>query len=493
MVAYPAMTRFAVMLGLLTAPVSWCAGESPASSRTVVVATSAAPAGDVLPLTVPDAGPVPFVVRPGTSAALPDRPSEAAPIIPVFDEYPDTGVLEEEFEEPAFIEDLAASDLEPSSGPASGTVSSPPTASPSPALVSPSTPVAEGARSSRSSSGPLVLPPGFAPVRGLHLTSWVAGSRKARGRFLDRLRGTVINAVIIPIKETDGKVYLPGVAAAEAAGTTRIAIPKPKELLADLEERGIRAVARQVVFEDDNLPRKRPELGVQDEDGGLWKNRKGLTWADPYNQEVWEYNLAIAQHALRLGFDEVQFDYIRFPSDGDTRRCRYSNVHHSSRTTVQALDGFLRAARERLKPLGGDISVAVFGLTTTSSGDMGIGQNIRSMESEVDALSPMMYPSHYAKGEYGIPDPNREPYEVIRLGLRDAKRRLRKDAFKLRPYLQDFTLGYRYKTEHVRAQIRAAREQGIDSWIFWNPGNRYHWDAFRDAPPESTVVAPSSP
>lgn len=315
-----------------------------------------------------------------------------------------------------------------------------------------------------------------APVRGVHLTAWVAGSGKDRRLFLDKAAGTMVNAVVVPVKEYDGKVYIPGVASAAELGTARIAIPDPSALVSDIKARGMRAIARVVVFKDDTLARRRPDWAVMDEGGGVWKNKKGVAWVDPYRREVWDYNLDVALTAAKAGFDEVQFDYIRFPSDGDTRRCRYSNVNHSSATAVAALEEFMTLARRKLDAAGVGVSAAVFGLTTTARDDMGIGQALGRMSRSVDALSPMMYPSHYAKGEYGLSDPNREPYRIISWGLRDAKRKLGGTA-KLRPYLQDFSLGHRYGVAEVRDQLRAAAHQGVVSWILWNPQNRYTWAA----------------
>ena len=331
---------------------------------------------------------------------------------------------------------------------------------------------------------PVVFPPGFRHVRAVHLTAWVAGAPKARRNFLSQLRGTTVNAVVVPIKEIDGLVYIPGVVKAKEWGTQRLAIPDPEAFLRDARAAGLRTIARVVVFKDDVLPRRRPEWAVRRPGGAIWTNAKGVAWVDPYRREVWDYNIDIALRAAELGFDEIQFDYIRFPSDGDTRQCRYSREGHTRETAVANLSDFLRYAAKRLKPSGKPFSVAVFGMTTTAHNDMGIGQRIGALADLVDSVSPMMYPSHYARGEYGLKDPNREPYKVIYKGLRDAKKRLGESAYKLRPYLQDFTLGYRYGPAQVRAQLMAARREGIESWILWNPGNRYTWEVLRtwDAP-----------
>lgn len=337
---------------------------------------------------------------------------------------------------------------------------------------------------------PLAAPPDFRPVYGLHLTAWVAGTSRLRRQFLDKTSGTVINAIVVPIKETDGRVYVPGVEMAREFGTQRLAIPKPEELVADIHERGLKAIARVVVFEDNQLPRRKPEWAIRNPQGGVWENRKRLTWADPYRKEVWEYNFAVAQRAVEAGFDEIQFDYIRYPSDGDIENCRYSNPRHSSSTAVANLLEFLRRAHDRFEAQGIPVSAAVFGLTTSADDDLGIGQDIDEMAPLVDAVSPMMYPSHYARGAYGLAHPNASPYEVIDFGLRDATRRLGANAYKLRPYLQDFSLGVRYREREVREQFRAAQERGVRGWILWNPQNRYTWDALRPPAPRSSIVPP---
>ncbi|OIO09649.1 MAG: hypothetical protein AUJ52_05985 [Elusimicrobia bacterium CG1_02_63_36] len=336
----------------------------------------------------------------------------------------------------------------------------------------------------------LAAPPGFEPMRGLHLTAWVAGTGRLRRQFLEKASGTVVNAIIVPVKEIDGHVYIPGVASAREYGTQRLAIPRPEELVSDIHSAGMKAVARVVVFEDNLLARRKPEWAIQDVDGGVWQNRKRLTWADPYRREVWDYNFEIAQRAADAGFDEIQFDYIRYPSDGELERCRYSNPHHSSSTAVSNLLDFLKAARSRFHSQGIPVSTALFGLTTSADDDLGIGQDIDLMAALVDAVSPMMYPSHYARGAYGLGHPNARPFEVIDYGLRDATRRLGADAYKLRPYLQDFSLGVRYREHEVREQFRALEGRGVPGWILWNPQNRYTWDALRAPAPRSRITPP---
>ncbi|MHB9154608.1 MAG: putative glycoside hydrolase [Endomicrobiales bacterium] len=305
-------------------------------------------------------------------------------------------------------------------------------------------------------------------MRGIHLTAWVSGSSRHRAHLDQLLNETELNTAVIDIKEYEGEVYIPGFKKAEQYKTYVPAIPDIRAYLANLKSRGVYTVARLVVFKDNVLARHKPEWAVKDLSGNIWKDRRGNSWTDPYNREVWDYNLSLAEHAADLGFQEIQFDYIRFPSDGNIRTCQYSQKH-SSTTSADALVGFLKEANRRLKPRGVSLSIDVFGLTTTVPHDMGIGQKIIEMTQWVDYVSPMVYPSHYARGEYGITDPNKAPYHTVYLGMAGAKKRLGEAAGKLRPYLQDFSLGHRYGEKEVRDQIQACYDNDIPEWLLWNP------------------------
>ncbi len=314
-------------------------------------------------------------------------------------------------------------------------------------------------------------------VRGIHLTCWGAGSAKSRRALLDKISGSVINAVVIAIKETGGEIYLPGVEKAGKFGSYVAAIPQPAVMLKDFKAAGQYTVARIVAFKDNIVPRTRPDLAVRTPDGSLWRSRNGDTWLDPYNHEVWEYLLDLAEAAAKAGFDEVQFDYIRYPSEGNTGLCRFSKPN-TRQAAVANLGEFLRYARKRLAPYDIKISADVFGLTTSVKDDMGIGQDIKVLAAGADYVYPMMYPSHYARGEYNLANPNASPYKVISHGLKDAMWKLGTDYAKMRPYLQDFSLGLpKYGAPEVRAQMIAAHLNLLRSWVLWNPANKYTWSA----------------
>ena len=322
-------------------------------------------------------------------------------------------------------------------------------------------------------------PAWFRPAHGVHLTGWGAGSVKTRRSILRQLQAAELNTVVIALKEYDGYMFVRDVPLARETGAYVNAIPDLPGCVKEFKAAGIYTIARIVLFKDNHLARRRPELAVHTPSGGIWANAKGVAWVDPYRREIWDYNLDIASRAAAAGFDEIQFDYVRFPSDGNVRRCRYSRPGHNDRTANQNLIAFLAAARERLKPLGVKISICVFGMITTDDSGMGIGQHITDLTRQVDFVSPMMYPSHYSKGIYGLKNPNRSPYQTIQYGTRDAVARLGPEAWRLRPYFQDFSLGVRYHEAQVRAQILAAAQQGVTSWVLWNPQNRYTWSALR--------------
>jgi hypothetical protein len=314
-------------------------------------------------------------------------------------------------------------------------------------------------------------------IRGVHLSAWVSGSQKHRKLALELFDNTELNTAVIDIKEYEGQVYIKCVEEVDTNKAYTAAIPDLEKYISLLKEKGIYTIARMVVFRDNTISRRIPSLAVKNPDGTIWVDRKGIAWLDPYNKDTWDYNLKIAERAVEIGFDEIQFDYIRFPSDGDTKNCRYSKPH-SAVEASKALVGFLKKAKKRLNTKGAKISIDVFGLTTTATDDMGIGQKIVEMTEQVDYVSPMTYPSHYAKWTYGIADPNKESYKVVYNSIEGALKRI--PAEKLRPWLQDFSLGYKYGKDEVRAQIQACYDNKVGSWLLWNPRCVYTRDALKD-------------
>jgi len=319
-------------------------------------------------------------------------------------------------------------------------------------------------------------------IRGIHLTGSAAASKKYREKFMRMVSETVVNAAIIDIKEETGFIYIPGVKPAIRVGASQPVMSDWKEWLAFLKEQGIYTAARIVVYKDNIYPRQNRAAAVKNVHGEIWFDRTKTTWLDPYSDEAQSYNLLVALEAAKLGFDEIQFDYIRFPTDGNLGMMRFSRPFGRT-SSSDALVEFLRKARQLLHPMGVKLSIDVFGLTTTHNHGMGIGQQIGPMSEQVDFVCPMVYPSHYNPGEYGLKNPNDDPYKTIYFAMRDAKKSLGEQGLaKLRPYLQDFSLkgrGIRYGIKEVQDQIQASADQGILSWTLWNARCSYTWDAIR--------------
>jgi len=314
---------------------------------------------------------------------------------------------------------------------------------------------------------------GIFPVRGLHITSWVAASPALLKPLIELVKNTELNALVIDLKETDGRVrYDSRLKIVENLGTKDAGIANLDSLLATLKENNIFPIARICVFKDPLLAQKRPHLAVRDKNGSIWRDWKGLSWVDPYCKQVWEYNTAIAEEAAQRGFKEIQFDYIRFPSDGLIRNCVYTYRGTRADTPAIVIKNFLKYARERLRPYGVVISVDVFGLTCSAEDDLNIGQKIEEIAPEVDYICPMVYPSHYYQGMYNLKDPEAVPYQTVSISLRDAQRRVG-GICRIRPWLQDFSLRIKYSAAEVLQQIKATYDSGIQEWCLWNPACRY--------------------
>ena len=313
-------------------------------------------------------------------------------------------------------------------------------------------------------------------VRGIYLNAWTAGSERRLTELIALADQTEINTFVIDIKEGGEVSYRSSVRLAQEIGATTDYIPDIRRVLARLREHGIYPIARIVVFKDPVLARARPEWAVQHVNGGIWRDHHGDVWVDSFNRDVWDYNIALAREAIELGFSEVQWDYVRFP---DVPR-RYLTTAvwpaQGGRSKEEAIREFLRYSREQLADLGVPVTADVFGLTASAGDDLGIGQRWELLIDVADVLLPMVYPSHFARGSYGIRYPNGRPYETVRTALEHAVRRSKRvsGAGAIRPWLQDFSLGPpRYGPAEVRAQIRAVYDAGIQEWILWNPASRY--------------------
>ena len=335
---------------------------------------------------------------------------------------------------------------------------------------------------------PIRLPPppvGEAPavVRGLYLNAWVFRGK----RFYDLVRladTTEVNAFVIDVKDATGYLtYRSSVPTAiEIGANGLVRASDVRNRLALLQQHGIHPIARIVVAKDPLLAAGKKDWSVQHVDGGLWADRLGHHWVDAYRDSVWLYAADIAQEAVLMGFAEIQFDYIRFPDEPAElldKAIFPSRLAGQSRRDAIATN--LATLGHRVKTMGVPFTVDVFGLTTSAQTDMGIGQYWEDISSLVDVVLPMVYPSHYDRGAYGVPFPNAEPYTIVRRALAAALERNDRirNAARIRPYLQSFSIRrVRYGAAEIRAQMEAAYDLGITDWVLWNASGRYPADAF---------------
>ena len=279
-----------------------------------------------------------------------------------------------------------------------------------------------------------------------------------------------LNTLQVDVKDEGGLVaFVPAaVPLAREVGAAK-SYYSPWRLARHIHRRGAYLVGRVVTFQDPMLVRGRADLGLRRTDGSVWRNDAGREWSNPYDRRVWKYNVDLAAAAARAGFDEIQFDYVRFPSDGDIGAIVFPGRTATPPTVV--IEQFVRYAARRLKPLGVRVSAAVFGLSATL--DVGVAQAPRLLSRHLDSIYPMAYPSHYRPGEYGLADPNAAPGETVAATLRDFRRELRGRKTTIVPWLQDFSLGRWYGIDEVGAQIDAARAGGAAGFLLWNPHGVY--------------------
>jgi hypothetical protein len=324
------------------------------------------------------------------------------------------------------------------------------------------------------SGGNMQLTP-FSP-KALYLTVYGIGSKALRGGALALARDGQINALVIDLKGDRGFIPYPSaVLLAQKGGARSITtIRDLKALATELHQAGIYAIARIVVFKDNPLATSRPDLAVKRADGSLFRDREGLAWVDPFQAEVRNYNIDIAVEAARAGFDEIQFDYVRFPDVSQKLRFAQSPTEEMR---VQAIDRFLAEARTRLIPYNVFLSVDIFGYVCWNTNDTGIGQHLEHMVKLVDYLSPMVYPSGYKYGIPGCQQPVSHPYEIVHDTLENARRRANISSKRFRPWLQafkDYAFDRRaFGPSEIAEQIRATDDFGSDGWMLWNPHNRY--------------------
>jgi len=333
-------------------------------------------------------------------------------------------------------------------------------------------------------AGPLDVQLELRPIRALYLNPTVTSTMDQVDALIGVIDSTIANAVVIDIKE-EVVWYDTGVQFFRDAGTVQPGYDIT-ELLQRFKASNIYTIARLVLFKDSVVAEVRPDLAIHDvTTGGPWRDMNGVAWVNPMREELWEPNIELAIEAAGHGFDEIQYDYVRFPTDGDLSTMDFG-VPYTQEARQAAIEGFLARSRERLLPTGARQSADVFGFAMVVDDDVGIGQHFASLAAHVDYLSPMVYPSHYSENQFGLPGhPNDYPYEIVDISLDGGVARLEGDALRIRPWLQDFDLQGMtpYGADQVRAQIQAADEHGTSGWMLWDPENRWRTGHLDPEPP----------
>ena len=310
--------------------------------------------------------------------------------------------------------------------------------------------------------------------KGLYLSFYGIGSRVLRGNALALADKGTVNALVVDVKGDLGKIPYPSSVplANQIGARTTTTVKDMRAQVAELKARGLYLIVRIVVFKDDVLAKARPDLAVK-LNGGVFKDREKLQWVDPSRREVWDYNIAIAEEAAQLGFDEIQFDYVRFP---DKRGVAFG-VPNTEANRIAAISGFVAAARERLVPYNVFLGVDLFGYAAWNQNDTDIGQTLASLVPHVDYISLMLYPSGFQFGIPGYRNPVASPYETVHLTLKRAGQRTSLPGVRFRPWLQafkDYAFDKRdFGPAELNAQIRASEEFGSSGWMLWNPRNSY--------------------
>ena len=343
---------------------------------------------------------------------------------------------------------------------------------------------------------PVPLPPAV-KVKGIYLGAWYIVDKERLDNYIELCETTEVNALVLDVKEDHGYVTFP-VGDGRFPTTPNIVLGNMGELVEDLKSRGIYTIARVVCFKDPRRAARNPEMALMDSSGRQWRDRKDTAWLNPYERDNWEYIAEICHEAARLGFEEIQLDYVRFPADG-----RLSDIHYGEageeQTRAEVIAEFITFIRDEMLTVGVRTSADVFGIIALSDNDARIiGQELDLLNPALHYISPMIYPSHFANiNQNGAGQringilfeaPDTQPYEVIYNTLQHFINRRDPTIPELaiiRPYLQDFTASYlgegmfiEYGPEEVRAQIQAVYDAGLEEWILWSHTSRYNMDAF---------------
>lgn len=331
-------------------------------------------------------------------------------------------------------------------------------------------------------------------IKAVYLTGWTTGSTNKRKTIIEDLNKHGFNAVVIDIKDESGQVtYNSNVQTAMDISSSTKMISDMQAVIDDFHAANIYVIGRIVTFKDPIYAKNIPDIAYKNIDGTLWKDFAGNNWPNPYNESSWDYPILLAKEAAEYGLDEIQFDYIRFPSsEGKTKNISFG-FDSNTKTKSEVINTFLIKVKDELKDYDVVISADVFGITTKKKGDFeNIGQDFYEISKIVDVICPMVYPSHYGTGEYGIKAPDKEPYKIIYGSLKDAQKQYLAESgdskfATIRPYLQDFTASWlkkgnyiNYGTTAVTAQLQACYDLNVHDFTLWDPSNKYAYESLNN-------------
>lgn len=317
-------------------------------------------------------------------------------------------------------------------------------------------------------------------VKAIYMSACVAATPSFREKLLKIAKTTEINSIMIDVKDYTGTISFnsENELFKENIGSG-CKVKDLKEFIGKLHDSGVYVIARISSFQDKYLVSKKPDLAVKrNSDGGIWKDYKGVSWLDAGSKETWNYLVALAKESYEIGFDEINFDYIRFPSDGNMKDIYYP--FSNGKVKSEVMRSFFAYLNESLKDLGAPISADFFGMTMTNSDDLNIGQVLEDALPYFDYIAPMVYPSHYPSGFNGYSNVNEHPYDIVKFSMDKGVERAKiatSSPLKLRPWLQDNDYPVKYTPAMVRAQIQATYDAGLDSWMLWDAGNTYTVEA----------------
>jgi len=337
------------------------------------------------------------------------------------------------------------------------------------------------------------------PLKAVYMTSCIASGAKLRAPIVKLLETTELNAVVIDIKDYTGMISFQSDDPRFVSNSKGCFVADMKEFIAALHEKHIYVIGRVTVFQDQTFSKSNPDAAVkQKSNGASWKDKKGLMFIDPGAMEYWDHMVALGKSAYAIGFDEINFDYIRYPSDGNMANALFTRSGSSTKAVV--MKKFYSYLGSHMRDAQIPTSADLFGMTTTNKDDLGIGQVIESALMSFDFVAPMVYPSHYPPNFNGWKNPNLVPYEIVKFSMSHAVERANaleakesgfilststpkfnptgKYANRLRPWIQDFNYGKKYTEADVRAQMKAVHDSGLTSWMSWDPSNKYTVSAY---------------